>query len=161
MLDVKTPLSKVHRAVRRINDLSTFAAKPGSWGSINTAGCIVKIAATATQPKVLKLIMGNASTNIYESNDVKVGSISTLEGYVRAAVDTDGYVQSNSTGTALTYDQGADLTVSYTSAAISTLDLGKLMPATINDVVVGRVENVDTVLAQLTFETVSPHIKAA
>jgi hypothetical protein len=171
MLDVKTPLSKVFRASRRINDTSTFSAKPGQWGYVDTANNICKVAATSAQKKVLKLIMGNCSTNTYESNDVKVGSISTLEGMVRATVDSDGYAVSGGTAAtvALTYAQGDDLTVVYTAAnagftnafaTIATTDFGKLSIATVGDMVVAQVENIDTTLGQLTFQTITPRVKA-
>ena len=173
MLDVKTPLSKVHRATRKI--ASGFGAAPGLWAYVTTGNVLTNIAATSTQPKVLKIVLGNASTNIYESNDIEVGSVSTLEGVFRAAVDTNGYQKLASNGTSdlsALYTQGAELTVSYTTSnatgtsdvsAALLADLGKLRPCgTISTgaIVVARVENIDTTNNVLTFETVTPYPKA-
>jgi hypothetical protein len=173
MLDVKTPLSKVHRATRRI--ATGFAAAPGLWAYVTTGNVLTNIAATSTQPKVLKIVLGNASTSQYESNDVTVGSISTLEGVFRASVDTNGYqklASDGSTDLSTLYTQGAELTVAYTtsnatgtsdvSAALAA-DLGKLRPVgTISTgaIVVARVENIDSTGNILTFETVTPYPKA-
>jgi hypothetical protein len=38
-------------------------------------------------------------------------------------------------------------------------DIGKLRPATSTEIVVARVENIDTTNNILTFEAVSPHVK--
>lgn len=168
MLDVKTPLSKVHRATRRI--ATTFVAAPGVWAYVTTGNVLTNIAATSTQPKVLKIVLGNASSSQYESNDVAVGSISTLEGVFRAAVDTNGYQKFGSNGTSdisALYTQGAALSVAYTTATNGTneasamaADLGKLKPASTGDIVVARVENIDTTNNVLTFETVTPYPQA-
>jgi hypothetical protein len=96
-----TPLTKVHRATRRI-DKDSFIAAPGLWAYISTTGVLSNIATTSTnqaQPKVLKIVLGNASSNQYESNDIEVGSISTIEGIFRASVDTNGYTKFASDGT--------------------------------------------------------------
>jgi len=165
MLDVKTPLSKVHRASRRI--AATFTAVPGIWGYIST-GVINNIANNSTnqtQPKVLKMILGNASTSIYESNDIEVGSISIVEGVFRATVDGNGYQVLDSSATALVYAAGDPLTPAYkitstpanTCAFADTADIGKLRLALAGEIVVARVEVCDTVNSQLTFETVTPY----
>ena len=116
MLNILTPLTKVHRATRRI-DADNFVAAPGLWAYINSSGVLTNIARTSTsqaQPAVLKIVLGNASTNQYESNDVEVGSISTVESFFRAAVDTNGYAKFASDGTStMAYAQGADLSVGY------------------------------------------------
>jgi hypothetical protein len=170
MLDVKTPLSKIHRTSRRVNK-DTFLASPGLWAYVTTGNVLANIASTSTnqaQPKVLKIVMGNASSNQYESNDIEVGSISTLEGVFRATVDGSGYQVTDSSSTAFTasdYLQGTELTVAYkvTTVATSTYafalaaDIGKLRPALSGELVVARVENIDTTLNQLTFETVTPY----
>jgi len=173
MLDVKTPLSKIHRASRHV-DQDTFAAVPGSWayydGSADELKNIATDSTNQDQPPVLKIIMGNASTNIYESHDIEVGSISTLEGILRASVDSEGfqvYMGGVSATTAVDYAQGDELTVAYliTSATATTgasfskpEDIGKLRPvATNGETVVARVESYDSTAGVLTFETVSPY----
>jgi len=171
MLDVKTPLSKVHRATRRI--ATTFTAVPGVWAYVTTGNVLANISATSTKPQVLKIVLGNASSSQYESNDVAVGSISTLEGVFRAAVDTNGYQRFGSNGAtdiSALYTQGAELTVAYTTATDGTTevsaaaaDLGKLRPVGTEStgvIVVARVENIDTINNVLTFETVTPYPKA-
>lgn len=168
MLDIKTPLSKVHRATRRIAD--GFVAAPGLWAYVTTGNVLTNIAATSTQPKVLKMVLGNASSSTYESNDIAVGSISTVEGVFRAAVSTSGYQKFGSDGTSsitALYTQGADLSVAYTTATDGTnaadsltADLGKLKPAVTGEVVVARVENIDNTNNIVTFEVVTPHLKA-
>lgn len=168
MLDIKTPLSKVHRATRRIAD--GFVAAPGLWAYVTTGNVLTNITATSTRPQVLKMVLGNASSSPYESNDIAVGSISTVEGVFRASVGASGYQKVGSDGvssiTAL-YTQGADLSVAYTTAtngtnaaSALTVDLGKLKPALTGDVVVARVENIDNTNNVLTFESVTPHLKA-
>ena len=170
-LEIKTPLSKVHRAVRHIS--TTFTAAPGLWAYVSTGNVLTNISATSTQPKVLKMVLGNASSSDYESNDVEVGSISTVEGVFRAAVGSNGYQMLGSDGTSslsALYTQGAELTVAYTTATDGTTetnaaatDLGKLRPVgteSTGAIVVARVENIDTVNNILTFETVTPYPKA-
>lgn len=173
MLDVKTPLSKIHRTTRRI--ATGFAAVPGSWAYIASTGVLTNVVSTSTnqtQPKVLKCVMGNASTNTYESNDIAVGSIATLETVFRAAVDSNGYATAAAAGTSLNnatyYPQGQELTVAYlvTSTATgaglqfsATADIGKLRPVVTNgEVVVARVEGIDATNSVLTFETVTPYL---
>jgi len=90
MLEIQTPLSKVERVSRALlND--TFVAAPGLWGKIDSDGKIANIAATNIS-LVVKLVIGNASSNVYESHDVEVGRITTMESHgVRVKVDTEGF----------------------------------------------------------------------
>ena len=168
MLDVKTPLSKVQRTSRRLNQKTSFFV-PGNWGYVSGGLLNAFVTGiTAAQP-VMKLVMGNNTSNVYESNDVEVGSISTVEGVFRAAVDSNGYqvMNASTTPAAITYNPGDDLTVAWATTATGTTslvyaaaaDLGKLHPATTGDVVVARVESVDSTNSVLTFETVTPHVK--
>ena len=168
MLDVKTPLSKVQRTSRRLNQKTNFFV-PGNWGYVAN-GLLNQFTAgvTAAQP-VVKLVMGNNTSSVYESNDTEVGSISTVEGVFRAAVDSNGYqvYDVQQTPAAISYTPGEDLTVAWATTSTWTTslayaaaaDLGKLHPAATNDVVVARVESVDATNSILTFETVTPHIK--
>lgn len=177
MFDVKTPLSKLHRATRKIS--TGFTAAPGSWAYVDNSGVLNNIPTTATatsqQPAALKPVLGNASANTYESNDIKVGSIATIESPFRATVDGVGYEKSNAGGTSINnttnYPQGADLSVAFlttssTGATTATnliysaiADLGKLKPAQTGEIVVARVESLDATAGYLTFETVTPHVK--
>jgi len=178
MLDVKTPLSKLHRTIRRIVR-GDFSAAPGLWAYVDSAdGKLKNIASTSTnqaQKAVLKIVLGNASTSQYESHDVEVGSVATIETVFRAAVDTNGYQRliggtgTQTTSTAVSYSEGDELTVAYryTSATANTsylyaqtADIGKLRPVVTNDeVVVARVEGIDTTNNILTFQTVTPYPK--
>jgi hypothetical protein len=175
MFEIKTPYSKLHRAVRRIK--AGFASVPGIWGYIDNNDVLNNIAtnltATTAQARVLKPVLGNASASIYEGHDVRgVGSVSTVEGIFRATVDGAGYqkVDSDNTNINLTtvYTQGADLSVAYLTTAIATsdldfsllADLGKLKPAQVGDTVVARVESLNATKGELTYETVTPFTKA-
>jgi hypothetical protein len=148
MLQILTPLSKGTRVSRKV-DASTFVASPGIWGAIASDGSIANVV-TATPALVNKMVISNASSNVYESHDITVGRITTLETPgIRCQVDTDGYVDSASVAV------GADLVVSCDAG-----DEGKL--AVEADVangtyeVVARVEEFDATNNLLTFVTVSP-----
>ena len=170
MLDVKTPLSKVHRATRRVE--SGFVANPGIWAYLES-GVLKNIVATTSQEKVLKVVIGNASSSVYESHDVEVGSIATIDEVARMAVDTDGYqAVVGGTGTTATATMayatagGDDLTVAYrttsatagSSAYSKPADLGKLRFAITGDTVVARSESFSGGL--LEYSTVTPYTKA-
>jgi hypothetical protein len=174
MLDVKTPLSKLHRVARKV-DPSSFSASPGLWAYLDS-GEAKNITATSTQPKVLRLVLGNASSSQYESHDVESGRIATLEHVFRASVDTDGFQETVAAGTTSlgtsVYTEGAELTIAYTTSTDGTNaltcdsdDLGKLRPIIDNTsdngmIVVARVESYDNTNGVLTFNTVTPYVKA-
>jgi len=174
MLDVKTPFSKLHRISRSV-DASAFVAAPGLWAYLSS-GTLTNVVTTATQPKVLRMVLGNASSNAYESHDIEVGRCATLEHVFRATVDSDGYQATiGGTGTqaitAISYVEGDELTIAHltTSATANTAytyakaaDLGKLRPLTTatfdnGKIVVARVESYDATAGRLTFNTVTPY----
>lgn len=119
MLEILTPLSKTHRVSRKI-DTANVVAVPGIWGELAADGSLANIdGGTTDKAAIFKLIIGNASSNIYESHDVEVGRISTIEDTgIRVVADTEGYAGSPS--------QGDDLTVSVAADATA----GKLITAT-------------------------------
>ena len=127
MLDVKTPLSKIHRATKQI--VEGFVAVPGIW-AVLSSDVLNNVATTNDAGDVYKLVLGNASDSVYESHDIKVGSISIIEGEVRATVGSESVVF---TGLA----DGKFLTVSTDSAS-----LGKLILATTGDLIVARVDSI-------------------
>ena len=172
MLDIKTPLSKLHRVARKV-DASSFSASPGLWAYLDS-GEAKNISATSSQPKVLRLVLGNASSSQYESNDVESGRIATLEHVFRASVDDTGFQEVGGNGTSTItdgYSEGAELSVAYTTStdgtnalSCQTTDLGKLRPisTSTNDngqIVVARVESYDSTNGILTFNTVTPYPK--
>ena len=91
MLEILTPMRLVERVSRKILPAS-FVATPGIWAEVQSDGSIANI--TAGSPgTVTKLVIGSASSSIYESHDVQVGRITCLESHgIRVKMDTDGYV---------------------------------------------------------------------
>src|SRR5271169_3204281 len=90
MLDIKTPLSKCVRVSRKV-PTTGFTALPGVWLNINNDGSAQNVALN-TAPAVAKLNIGTFTGNTYESNDVEVGRITTLETIgARVQVDSVGW----------------------------------------------------------------------
>lgn len=148
MLEILTPMSKLTRVSRRI-DAANFLAVPGIWAKVNSTGGLDNIA-TGVPALGTRIVISNASSNVYESHDIEVGRITTVETPgVRCKVDTAGYVDSANVAV------GLDLVVSADAG-----EEGKL--AVIADVangtyeVVARVEEFDAVNNILTYLTVSP-----
>ena len=108
MLDILTPLSKLTRVSRSVSDMSTFVAAPGIWGEIQSDGSIANVT-TASVVALPKMIISSASDSIYESNDVEVGRVATMESPgARCKVDTDCYITTNvAQGTYLVVGTGA------------------------------------------------------
>jgi hypothetical protein len=147
MLDILSPLAKATRVSRSIYDPATFVAVPGVWGRIRSDGSIELVPA-GSEPSVPKLIINSASQNIYESQDVEVGRITTLESPgIRCKVSDVGFTGSIS--------QSDDLVVSSVHP-----NEGKLikLPTAGNGtyVIVARAEQVNGSEQWLIFETVSP-----
>ena len=134
MLEILTPFNKIVRGNRSV-DGATFAAVPGIWGYIASDGSI-KNQVASTLRKINKLVITSATDNKYESNDVEVGRIATLEGPsgVRFRVDTAGY--------AGTPAVGDELVVSVEAAS-----LGKLLAQ--GDTVVNGVYQIVAVCEQI------------
>jgi len=133
MLEILTPLTKVERVSRQI-DPSTFVAEPGIWAQVNA--------------KINKLVIGSASQNPYESHDIEVGRITTMESFgVRCKVDTVGYSGVIADGDFLVVSSAAStlgVLMSTAAVAAGTYEI------------VARAEEVNTVAGYIVFRTVSP-----
>jgi hypothetical protein len=149
MLSILTPLSKLERVSRKI-DPSNFVATPGLWAYVDVDGSLKNIV-TDTPGTITKMIISSASTNMYESHDIEVGRISTLESIgARVKVDTEGFDG--------TVNQGAFLVVSDKAGSE-----GKLIDVTVKPngeagvyEIVARAEEVNAVEGWIIFRTVSP-----
>ncbi len=71
-----TILSKAQR-VSRMCDPDTLVAESGFWVELVADGSVDLVGATAT--KIAKLLYNGNSGNMYESHDVSLGRITTLE----------------------------------------------------------------------------------
>jgi len=92
MLEVLTPLNLVERVSRKIP--STFVAAPGIWAEVQSDGSIDVLTA-GTPGAITKLVLGNASSSIYESHDVSGGRITTMESIgIRVHINSDGFTGS-------------------------------------------------------------------
>ena len=128
----------------------------GTWGTsssgnvananyANFAGTAYNV--SGSTPAVCKLCIGFASTNMYESNDVKVGRITTLETTgCRCGVDGDGFGGSSASPG------------NYLSVDSSTGKKGKLKVASAGETVVAVAEGWDSATGVLTFTISSPFI---
>ena len=146
MLEILTPLNKVERVSRSI-DPATFIAAPGIWAQVQTDGSLLDVTA-GSNALVNKLVMGSATNNVYESNDIEVGRVTTMESLgVRVKVDTNGYAGTVAFG---------DLLVVSSEAA----SLGKLIHlATASSGTyeyVARCEESNSVAGYIVFRTISP-----
>lgn len=155
MLDILTPLAKLTRVSRKV-DPSTFNAVPGIWAVVGADGSLTNVA-TGVDSKILKLVINSASDSIYESNDIEVGRIATLESPgARCKVDGNGY-----TGTIAA---GDDLAVSSISDSEGKLISFTALAVTYSGTtftVVARAEQIDATAGTIIFETVSPRDRVA
>ena len=147
MLEILTPMNKVERVSRKV-DSSTFVAAPGIWGAINSTGNIINVA-TGVNSLLNKLVLTSASSNVYESHDVSVGRITTMESHgIRIKVDSEGY-------TATTPVVGDMLVISS-----ATGTEGKLIPsdeaANGTYEIVARIEEVNAAGGWIIYRTISP-----
>ena len=150
MLEILTPLSKLHR-ISRIIDPSNFVAVPGIWGDLQADGTLDNI--TVDTPSInCELVISSASANVYESHDIEVGRISVIsEPGVRCKVDEEGYYDTANIAI------GVDLVVKT-----ETGYEGKLAAAVVADApagtyaIVARVIEFDATANILTYITVSP-----
>jgi hypothetical protein len=152
MLEILTPIVKLHRVSRSV-DPTTFEAAPGIWGVLMGDGSLVNVT-TDTPSKLNKLVVNSASSNKYESNDVEVGRLTTIEDIgVRVLVDDAGFT----TGGGLA--QGEALAVSVKAGYE-----GKLFGVDENPnsegpgdfEIVARIEEVDAVSGTIVYKTVAP-----
>ncbi len=151
MLEILTILSKLDR-VSRVVDPSSFVAAPGIWAAVQSDGSIANCDAASVKT-LHKMVISSASSNQYESNDIEVGRITTMESVgARCKVDSEGY--------AGTIAQGDMLYVSYNTTGTSTI--GKLRSSTEvghetgSREIVGRAEEVGT--DYIVFKTVDPYV---
>jgi len=146
MLELLTPMVKLERVTRSI-DPATFVAAPGVWAQVQADGSLLNVLA-GVNAKINKLVIGSASTNVYESHDVEVGRITTMESHgIRVKVDTAGYTGTPSQG---------DMLVVCSEA----LKLGKLV-STATAVggtyeIVARVEEAYLSSGYIIYRTLSP-----
>jgi len=149
MLEVLTPLSKVHRVSRQV-DPDDFVAVPGIWAKLASDGSVENI--TTDAPALsCKMVINSASDNKYESHDITIGRISTIEEPgVRCRVDTECYVDSVNVAV------GKDLVVSCEDGSEGKLAVEDDLVKTGNYAIVARVEEFDSVNDIMTFVTVSP-----
>ena len=144
-MEILTPMQKVERVSRSVEP-STFVAAPGIWASLQADGSLINTV-TSTPSKINKLVIGSASNNMYESNDVEVGRIATLESFgARCKVD--------STSFAGVINQGDLLVVSCDSGTEGKLVAFATVTATGVYEHVARCEQIDT--TYLYFKTISP-----
>ena len=149
MLEILTPLSKLHR-ITRVIDPSNFVAVPGIWGDLGTDGVLANI--TVDTPSInCELVISSASANVYESHDIEVGRISVIsEPGIRCRVDEEGYIDSANVVI------GVDLLVAVdtgTEGELSTLaDITK----TGDYAIVARCVEMDAAANIMTYVTVSP-----
>lgn len=148
MLEILTPMNKIERVTRQI-DPDNFVAAPGIWAEVEAAGSIKNVV-TDTPALINKLVMGNASSNVYESHDVSIGRITTMESFgVRCKVDSEGY--------AGTIAQGALLIVSTKTGQEGKLvSVDEETEAAGDYEIVAKTEQVDATAGWIIFKTVSP-----
>lgn len=138
-------LSKTQR-VSRVCDPDTLIAEAGTWVELNSDGSVALVGVSA--PKVSKLLYNGNSDSMYESHDVALGRITTLETIgARVQVSSDFLVGD--------MNQGDDLYVVYNTES----DNGKLASAQEaadgTYTVVGKVEQVNAD-GSICYSTVSP-----
>ena len=147
MLELLTPMQKLERVSRQI-DPATFVATPGIWAQVQSDGSLINVLNTV-KAKVNKLVIGSASANVYESHDVEVGRITTLESIgCRVKVGTEGY--------AGTIAQGDFLLVSSDTASLGKLiTLATAVSLGVYEYV-ARAEEVNIASSYVIYRTISP-----
>ena len=150
MLELLTPMQKLERVSRQIATDNSFIATPGIWAQVQADGSLLNVLNTV-KAKVNKLVIGSASANVYESHDVEVGRITTLESLgCRVKVGTEGY--------AGTIAQGDFLIVSSDTAHLGKLITVATATSTGNYEVVARAEEVNVASSYVIYRTISPYI---
>ena len=150
MLDILTLLNKVERVSRSI-DSANFVANPGTWANVKADGSLENVTA-ADVDKICKLVINSASSNIYESHDIEVGRITTVESFgVRCKVDTEGYLATNMA-------QGQLLVVSNLAGSLGKLMVsGSAVEAGAYQIV-AICEEYDSTAHTVIFKTLSPTV---
>jgi hypothetical protein len=135
--DVLTPLSKLHRISRTILNRGSFTTEPGIWVALASAtapkyveGSVVEVG-NSDATKVYELSMNYSApaddinptgVGAYESNDAKVGRITTLSEPGVRLIMGDGLL------TAATSIAGLSIGDKLVVSALGDDDDGKLMP---------------------------------
>jgi hypothetical protein len=145
MFEILTPLDKVDRVSRKI-DADTFVITAGMWAYLADDESLVNIA-TGTNKPVNKLVMTTVSSNDYESHDVMVGRVTTVESYgIRCKLDSTLY-----TGTPVLGD--------YMVVSSASGTEGKLVPIRVSAIgtyeVVAKVEEVNNTDGFIVVRTLS------
>ena len=149
MFEVLSPLSGATRVSRKV-DAENFVAKQGIWAAMQADGSVANVA-TGVPAILNKLIIGvkSDSSMLYESNDVKVNRITTLETPgIKCECDSEVCVLTG-------LSAGIDLVVSAEAGAEGKLAATSQV-ADGDYEVVGRVLTV--VSGVVTFITVSPYV---
>ena len=159
MLELLTPMNKLERVSRSI-DAATFVAAPGIWAQVQADGSLLN-ALNNVRAKVNKLVIGSASTDKYESHDVEVGRITTLETLgCRVKTDTAGF------GTTI---DGSLASGDLLLVSSKTETLGKLLVTSTSTAncggagdyeVVARLEEVSVTGGYVVYRTISPYLLA-
>jgi len=146
MLEILTPLAKCIRVSRSV-DPDTFVALPGQWAEVSSDGSLVNVSGAPVL--VNKIVISSKTDNKYESHDVEVGRITTLEGPygVRFKVDSNGY-----TGTVAVGDM---LVVSNQTGEEGKLRRSAGLPSATYEVV-ARIEQVNGTEGWIICELISP-----
>lgn len=143
-LEVLTLLSKATR-VSRTCDPETLVGEAGLWVELNAAGGVLNVG--ATKPKIAKMLFNGNSANAYESHDVSLGRITTLETIGARCKVTGAFYKG-------VVNAGDDLYVNFND----TEDNGKLCSAQVTGAgsynVVAKAEEVGS--SYIVFSMVSP-----
>jgi len=76
LFEVLTQMATVHRVTRKV-DPGNFILVPGRWADFVNG--VIQNVTTHTPAVITKLVVSNASTSLYESHDIKVNRVTTLE----------------------------------------------------------------------------------
>ena len=77
MLEVLTLLSKCTRVPRACDDMS-LVGQPGLWVAVQADDSVANVT-NGAQSLISKMLFYSSSSSVYESHDISVGRISTIE----------------------------------------------------------------------------------
>ena len=152
MFNILTPLRLVERVSRKINS-STFVAVPGIWAEVTSTGALVNV--SANQALVNKLVIGDASSSIYESHDVSVGRITTMESHgIRVQTDSVGFLYSNLANVNI----GDECYVAVGTGKLASVNENPeaMVVSDGSFEIVARIEQVDATAGWVIYRTTSP-----
>jgi hypothetical protein len=153
MIEILTPLNKLERVSRKVDPTTIGPVSPGIWGEVQSNGSLEQITVN-TPGTITKLIINSASDSIYESHDVEVGRITTMESIgARVKVDSEGFTGTPTQGNLM-------------AASDKTAGLGKLFDITEKPnseagdyEIVARCEEYNATTGILTYRTLSPVVQ--